>query len=146
MAIDFSGLSLADLADLVLSNCRCVLSPTTPVPQEFAWPRDHHERGEAQDISFRSIQASTFTVPEFDEAPLPAEEVMRNIREIQERISHEMALDAFAHGGRAWYDGIDSEAFRDLRAREAMRLALLRPDRPPALAAPSSRLPSYRPR
>jgi len=121
----------AEMRDWVEREIHSPIRPFISVAPRGNWPdetftfehdyRDHHEIGEARDFQFIR---SEHTVAELAETPMPAEEVMRTIREIQARISRETAMGFFC-------------------IPPALHAT---PDRPPPLAAPSSRLPSYRPR
>jgi hypothetical protein len=133
MAVDFSGIftqaALRDAVDLLVPPS--VIPRSTGRPrQNFTFTRDRHEQGRAQDISVprstREFVRSSYTAAEIAEGPISAE-AMRTVREMAG------SIDRIAF----W-----SQAFRMSERDRSLAAA----DRPPPLAAPSSRLPSYRPR
>ncbi len=117
---------------------------------------DHHEEGQALDISLGGM--STYTVvPERDS---PAMEEARLVVEQMREQMNRLEVAAFGNSllqAGTWRtaSSINAErqrqiySFWDLEAlREAApyRPSSTPDDRPPALAPPSSKLPSYRPR
>lgn len=155
MAVDFSGIfARHELVEAIEREIRVPIYDPLTVrsvdpgsPQTFRYriasPEeaaefDRHECGEAraQDIAsgsvaFRAIQERIFTEALETPAAIPiaTEEVTRLIREYQDRIARAHFMDLEGLGITASSMGKSH-----------------RPDRPPPLAAPSSRLPDYRPR
>jgi len=133
MAVDFSGIfaqaALRDAVDQLLPVPIIPRSTGRPM-QNCTFTRSHHEHGEAQDISVprstHEFVRSSYTAAELAAGPIRAE-AMRTVREMAGSIDR-MAF---------W-----SQAFRMSEGNRSPSAV----DRPPPLAAPSSRLPSYRPR
>ena len=116
------------------------ITPTWMVPRDgptrpFSFPRDHHDHGEAWDIAFGGQRITHMIIDDpmaRDIRPIDTAEIARMVQEYQE-----------------YQDRISRSYFMDMERLGITAASMIkshRPDRPPSLAAPSSKLPSYRPR